>query len=89
MNKIGLILAGAVVFDLGVVVTASHAAYDAFLKIDDSQGHAALKIKLDKVNDASVCAAHGGTVSVVGADQFCSVPAKAPEPEHTPQHMGY
>jgi hypothetical protein len=89
MNKIGLILAGAVVFDLGLVVTSSQAAYDAFLKIDSTQPHAALKIKLTKVEDVTLCTNHGGTVSRAGADQYCLVPAVTQAHQTGPAHTGY
>ena len=75
MKRVGLILAGAVMFDLGVVVSSSHAAYDAFLKLDSARSHDALKIKLDKVNDAGVCRAHGGSVLKSGGVEYCKVPA--------------
>lgn len=87
MNKIGLILAGAVVFDLGVVVASGYAAVDSFLKIDPAERHAALKIKLDKVGDVEVCKAHDGTVSTVGGVQYCDIPAS--QGAHTPAHSGY
>jgi hypothetical protein len=93
MNKIGLILAGAVIFDLGVVVTSSHAAYDAFLKIDPTVSHPALKIKLDAVNNSAVCTAHGGTVSTAGGAQYCDVPASVAhggwDTGATAPHSGY
>ncbi|MFI4974319.1 MAG: hypothetical protein ACHP84_07275 [Caulobacterales bacterium] len=78
MNKVGLILAGAVMFDLGVVVPSGHAAYDAFLKLDNAQSHEALKIKLDKVNDAAVCRAHGGSLLKYHQVEYCKVPASHP-----------
>ncbi len=89
-KKIGLILAGAVVFDLGVVVTSTQAAYDALLKADAAQ-HLALKIKLTAVPDNALCASHGGTVSGAAGDQYCLVPAVDQEhPAPTTQsHMGY
>jgi hypothetical protein len=83
-KRIGLILAGAVVFDLGLVVPSSHAAYDAFLKLDAAAPHGALKIKLDKVDDAEVCKSHGGKVTTEGGDQFCKIPASRPV-----THSGY
>jgi hypothetical protein len=90
MNKIGLILAGALVFDLGVVVTSSHAAYDAFLKLDATQPHPALKIKLTTVQDPSLCTAHGGTVSGGAGDQYCLLPAVDQAHTTAPAtHMGY
>jgi hypothetical protein len=78
MNKVGLVLAGAVMFDLGVVVPSSHAAYDAFLKLDSAQPHGELKLKLDKVNNAAVCQAHGGSVIKIDTVEYCKVPANHP-----------
>jgi hypothetical protein len=89
MKKIGLILAGAMVFDLGVVVATGQAAVDAFLKIDPAQNHSALKIKLDRVNDAAVCQAHGGTVSNMGGQDYCLVPAVRNASTPAATHMGY
>jgi len=83
-KRIGLILAGAVMFDLGLVVPSSHAAYDAFLKLDAAAPHGALKIKLDKVEDAGLCKSHGGKVANEGAAKFCRVPASRPI-----THSGY
>lgn len=93
MNKFGLILAGAVMFDLGTVVATSHAAYDAFLKLDTAQKHDALKIKLDKVNDASVCTAHGGSVLKWRGVEYCKIPSNrgpaTPSVGRTTGHSGY
>jgi len=78
MKKVGLVLAGAVMFDLGVVVPSSHAAYDAFLKLDSAQPHGELTLKLDKVNNAAVCKAHGGHVIKIDKVAYCRVPASHP-----------
>jgi hypothetical protein len=64
MNKLGLLLAGAAVFDLGVVVASSHAAaVDYFLK-------------LDSMHTASSCVAGGGTVVTKTGDKFCQSKVK-------------
>ena len=75
MNKVGLILAGAVMFDLGTVVSSSHAAVDAFLKLYTAQSHGALKLKLDKVSDEAACTAHRGVVLKIHNVEYCQVPA--------------
>jgi hypothetical protein len=61
MNKLGLILAGAAIFDLGTVVASSHAEVSFNF----------VKIKLDSLHTASMCVMDGGTVVTVGGAKFC------------------
>ncbi len=74
MKKLGLILIGALAFDLGTVVASSHAAVDLFLKLDGVHENGFTKIKLDKVNNADACRAHGGTILTSSGQDFCSIP---------------
>ena len=61
MNKLGIILAGAALFDLGTVVVSSQAASaDGFLKVE-----------IDAAHTAPSCAVNGGTVITSGAKSFC------------------
>ncbi len=74
MKKLGLVLISAIAFDLGTVVASSHAAVDFFLKLDGVHENGFMKIKLDKVNNAGVCRAHGGTILTFSGQDFCKVP---------------
>lgn len=69
MRKFGLILAGAVLFDLGTVVASSHAAVDMFIKIGDIKG--------EKVFTVADCTMDGGTVFKRNGKDVCKLPAKA------------
>ncbi len=75
MKKLGLVLISAIAFDLGTVVATSHATQvDYFLKIDGVHENGFMKFKLDKVNDASACRPHGGTIVTFSGQDFCRVP---------------
>jgi len=80
MKKLGIILAGAVMFDLGVVVVASHAASDVakgHVKLppaSQAQPTEYLKVQLNTVQDghkigtvknADACKSAGGEIQVL------------------------
>jgi hypothetical protein len=87
MNKFGLILAGAVMFDLGTVVVSSHAAIDSFLKLGTLKGEM-LTIKMDKVEDKSLCKTHGGTLIKSDGVEYCNIPATGPVHDDVKQNKG-
>ena len=58
MRKFGVVLAGAVCFDLGVMVVSSQAAQTGFLKID-------------AVNTAAACVNNGGKVVDKDGQKYC------------------
>ena len=93
MRKSALILAGALAFDLGVVVVAAQAAEIADptkceAGAPGARGGAckgkhfpdALLLKIDRVNTVDACKHKGGTVLVVANLPMCrlSAPAAAP-----------
>lgn len=49
-KDVGLILAAAVCFDLGVVIVPAHAATDMFLKIGLEKGDSTYAIKIDSLS---------------------------------------
>jgi hypothetical protein len=72
MKKSTLILAGAIAFDLGVMVASSQAAVDMFLKIDGFQD--GKKVAVFANSDA--CKAGGGAVVLVKDMPQCQLPSK-------------
>ena len=66
MKKLGLILVGATLFDLGTVVASSHAAVDYFLKIDGANGVA-----------TASCLKGGGAVVTKADGKYCQTKAPA------------
>lgn len=87
MRKTQLILAAAVAFDLGVLVVASQAASDDYLKygVDKSskaspQANATISLnfsKFDAVNTPQSCMTHGGKTTTQNGVQGCLLPGKA------------
>jgi hypothetical protein len=72
MKKSTLILAGAIAFDLGVMVVSSHAAVDTFLKIEIFQDGKRIGV----VDNADACKVKGGKVVMAGAIPQCQLPTK-------------
>ena len=66
MKKLGLILIGATLFDLGTVVASSHAAVDFFLKIEGADGVA-----------TASCLKQGGAVVTKADGKYCQTKAPA------------
>jgi hypothetical protein len=69
MKKLGLILAGAALFDLGTIVASSQAETSSIY----------MKFKLDSMHTASMCVMDGGKVVTVGGAKFCQTLKEAPK----------
>jgi hypothetical protein len=92
MRKTALLIAGAIAFDLGVVVVSSHAAADGFLKLDGiksdkvtagASGHkaeVALQdfhfVKFDAANTPQSCMTDGGKTTTQSGVTGCLLPGK-------------
>ena len=82
MKKSAILLAGAVAFDLGVMVVPGHAAVDAYMKMDihksAPQADYFLKIeflKLDGIEgQKQTCRKAGGEVYKLGSQFQCQFP---------------
>lgn len=72
MKKSTLILAAAIAFDLGVMVVASQAAVDYYLKIDGIQDGR----KVGTFANADACKVAGGKIMKVGDMPQCQLPSK-------------
>lgn len=94
MRRSAIILAGALAFDLGVVVVAARAAENANLtNCEVSAGRSSggacngkhfpdeLLLKIDRVNTADACKQKGGTVLTVSNLPMCRLPAPAAAPD--------
>jgi hypothetical protein len=87
MRKTALVIAGAIAFDLGVLVASSHAAPPPgpgpYMKVDGTAAPAykanlALKtykfLKFDTVNTSKSCATGHGTPTTQGGVKGCLLP---------------
>ena len=72
MKKSTLILAAAIAFDLGVMVVASQAAVDYYLKIEGIQDGR----KVGTFANADACKVAGGKLVTVGDMPQCQLPSK-------------
>lgn len=90
MIRSAMVLAGALAFDLGVMVVAAQSADNANLtSCEASAGRSggaackgkhfpdALLLKIDRVNTADACKQKGGTVLTVSNLPMCRLPAPA------------
>lgn len=90
MRRSAIILAGALAFDLGVVVVAARSAENTNLtNCEASAGRSGggackgkhfpdeLLLKIDRVNTADACKHKGGTVLTVSNLPVCQLPAPA------------
>lgn len=78
-KEVGLVLAGAICFDLGVVIVPAQATNEKsaeFLKIDNlSSNQEYLKIKMDDVSvSAKACATNKGTLVDFKGTKYCQTP---------------
>ena len=81
MRKTAFIAAAAIAFDLGVIVSAGHAADNAFLKLQ-GQPNAQAKttdffLKLDAKLTPRACMAHNGMVTSKNGVQGCQFQTQA------------
>ena len=78
MRKTALVIAGAIAFDLGVLVVSSHAATDPVIETRPHKPFVALKsfkfMKFDAVNTSKSCATGHGTPTTQGGVKGCLLP---------------
>ncbi len=72
-KEVGLVLAGALCFDLGVVVVPARAQDSTFMKIENlSPSQEYLKIKMDDVLVSSkACVSNKGTLVEFKGTKYC------------------
>jgi hypothetical protein len=79
MRKTALVIAGAIAFDLGVLVVSSHAATDPVITTRPHKPFVALKsfkfMKFDAVNTPQSCTTKQGTPTTQGGVKGCLLPA--------------